>query len=43
MSDARDKVVYPSSAGYPFSNAIRVGDLVFVSGQIAFLPDGSVS
>jgi reactive intermediate/imine deaminase len=37
------KVVYPSRAGYPFSNAIRVGDFVFVSGQMAFQPDGSLS
>jgi reactive intermediate/imine deaminase len=39
----QEKIVYPSGAGFPFSNAIRVGDLVYVSGQIAFLPDGSVS
>ena len=37
------KIVYPSSGGYPFSNAIRAGDFVFVSGQMAFLADGSVS
>lgn len=34
---------YPSSDGYPFSNAVRAGDFVFVSGQMAFNPDGSVS
>jgi 2-iminobutanoate/2-iminopropanoate deaminase len=37
------KIVYPSGAGYPFSNAIRAGDFVYVSGQIAFLPDGTIS
>lgn len=37
------KVVYPSGLNYPFSNAIRVGDFVYVSGQMAFLPDGSLS
>jgi 2-iminobutanoate/2-iminopropanoate deaminase len=37
------KIYYPSAAGYPFSSAVRAGDFVFVSGQIAFLPDGSVS
>jgi reactive intermediate/imine deaminase len=37
------KIVYPSGGNYPFSNAIRVGDFVYVSGQIAFLPDGSIS
>jgi reactive intermediate/imine deaminase len=37
------KVVYPSGGNYPFSNAIRAGDFVFVSGQIAFMTDGSVS
>jgi reactive intermediate/imine deaminase len=37
------KIVYPSSGGYPYSNAIRAGDFVYVSGVIAFNPDGSVS
>jgi reactive intermediate/imine deaminase len=37
------KIVYPSSGGYPFSNAIRVGDFVYVSGQMAFQADGSLS
>lgn len=37
------KVVYSSGAGYPYSDAIRAGDFVYVSGQIAFNPDGSVS
>jgi hypothetical protein len=37
------KIVYASGGNYPFSNAIRAGDFVFVSGQIAFMPDGSVS
>lgn len=37
------KIVYPSGGNYPFSNAIRAGDFVYVSGQIAFLPDGSIS
>lgn len=39
----RDKVIYPSTGGYPFSNAIRAGDFVYVSGQIAFEADGSLS
>jgi reactive intermediate/imine deaminase len=43
MADEENKVVYPSGAGYPFSNAIRAGDFIYVSGQIAFLPDGSIS
>lgn len=45
MSDATapGKVVYSSGAGYPFSNAIRAGEFVYVSGQIAFLPDGTIS
>lgn len=37
------KIVFPSGGDFPFSNAIRAGDFVFVSGQIAFLPDGSIS
>ncbi|MES2521462.1 MAG: RidA family protein [Gemmatimonadota bacterium] len=37
------KTVYPSAGGLPFSNAIRAGDFVLVSGQMAFLPDGSLS
>jgi 2-iminobutanoate/2-iminopropanoate deaminase len=43
MSSTKGKIVYPSSGGFPFSNAIRVGDFVYLSGVIAFLPDGSVS
>jgi len=43
MAKKKDKIVYPSAGGYPFSNAIRAGDFVYVSGQIAFLPDGSIS
>lgn len=42
-SDHPRKTVYPSTGGYPYSNAIRVGDFVLVSGQMAFLPDGSLS
>ena len=38
-----EKIVYPAAGPYPFSNAIRAGDFVYVSGQIAFLADGSVS
>lgn len=34
---------YPSQGSYPFSNAIRAGDFVYVSGQIAFEPNGAVS
>ena len=33
-----DKIVYPSSGGYPFSNAIRAGDFVFISGQVPVDP-----
>lgn len=36
-------VLVPSAGSYPFSDAVRAGDFVYVSGQIAFLPDGSVS
>jgi len=43
MTNPQGKTVYPSVGGYPFSNAIRVGDFVFVSGQMAFSSDGSVS
>jgi 2-iminobutanoate/2-iminopropanoate deaminase len=43
MTPSQHKIVYPSGAGYPFSNAIRAGDFVYVSGQIAFLPDGTLS
>lgn len=43
MAQKKDKVVYSSGAGYPFSNAIRAGDFVYVSGQLAFMPDGSIS
>ena len=38
-----EKIVYPSAGHYPFSNAIRAGDFLYLSGQIAFLADGSVS
>ena len=37
------RINYPGPAGYPFSNAIRAGDFVYVSGQMAFMPDGSLS
>ena len=43
MAPSRGKVLFPSVGGFPFSNAIRAGDFVYVSGQIAFLPDGSIS
>ena len=43
MTPAGTKIVYPSEGGYPFSNAIRAGDFVYVSGQIAFLPNGTIS
>jgi 2-iminobutanoate/2-iminopropanoate deaminase len=36
------KVVYPSDGSYPFSKAIRVGDLVFLSGQLAWGDDGQL-
>lgn len=34
------KVVYPSGGAYPFSKAIRAGDFVFLSGQLAWDEDG---
>jgi len=43
MAQTADKIVFPSGEGFPFSNAIRAGDFVYVSGQIAFLPDGTIS
>jgi len=42
-SGHEDKIVYSSGANLPFSAAIRAGDVVYVSGQIATLPDGSIS
>jgi len=36
------KVVYPSDGSYPFSKAIRVGDLVLLSGQLAWGSDGQL-
>ena len=41
--DDDGKIIYPSSGGYPYSEAIRAGDFVYVSGVIATNPDGSVS
>jgi reactive intermediate/imine deaminase len=41
--DTDGKIIYPSSGGYPYSEAIRAGDFVYVSGVIATNPDGSVS
>lgn len=32
-----------ANAGYPFSESVRVGDLLFLSGQIGILPDGSLA
>ena len=43
MTPADRKTAFPSGKGFPFSNAIRAGDFVYVSGQIAFLPDGTIS
>ena len=43
MAQAEGKIIFSSGEGFPFSNAIREGDFVFVSGQIAFLPDGTIS
>ena len=36
------KIVYPSDGSYPFSKAIRVGDLMFLSGQLAWGSDGQL-
>lgn len=36
------KVVYPPASPAPYSKAIRAGDFIFLSGQIAFGPDGIV-
>ena len=33
------KFVYPSPLPYPFAQAVRAGDFVFVSGQLPFGPD----
>jgi 2-iminobutanoate/2-iminopropanoate deaminase len=35
-------VRYPPSAPAPYSKAVRAGDFLFLSGQIAFGPDGIV-
>ena len=43
MTHRENKLIFPSAEGFPFSNAIRAGDFVYVSGQIAFLPDGTIS
>lgn len=43
MADTSGKVVYPSAGGFPFSNAIRAGDFVYLSGVMAFRKDGSLS
>ena len=32
----------PAAGGPPYSRAVRAGDLVFVSGQVPFGPDGTV-
>ena len=36
------KKTFPSKLPFPFSNAVRAGDFVFVSGQLAFGPDGKL-
>lgn len=33
---------YPSHLPYPFSKAIRVGDFLFLSGQVPMSPEGEV-
>lgn len=33
---------YPSHLPYPFSKAIRVGDFLFLSGQVPMTPEGEV-
>lgn len=38
-----DPIVLPNGKTAPFSPAYRAGDLLFVSGQIAFEEDGSLS
>jgi reactive intermediate/imine deaminase len=43
MPSKEDTTIFSSGHGLPFSDAIRAGDFVFVSGQIAFLPDGTIS
>ena len=30
-------------SGFPYSQAIRFGDLIFVSGQVALVPSGQIS
>src|SRR4051812_4723989 len=34
------KTIYPTTLPYPFAQAVRAGDFVFVSGQLPFGPDG---
>lgn len=37
------KIIYPADGSFPFSAAIRVGDFVFVSVQLSFTADGTLS
>jgi 2-iminobutanoate/2-iminopropanoate deaminase len=36
------KIVYPPEGPHPYSKAIRVGDLLFVSGHLAWGEDGEL-
>lgn len=40
MSDTIKR--YPSHLPFPFSRAIRVGDFLFLSGQVPMIPQGEV-
>jgi len=36
------KITYPSDSPYPFSKAVRAGDFVYLSGQLAWREDGQL-
>lgn len=36
------KVAYPSAPGMPYSKAVRAGDFLFLSGQLAWGADGEL-
>jgi reactive intermediate/imine deaminase len=36
------KITYPSDGSYPFSKAVRAGEFIFLSGQLAWGEDGQL-